>query len=145
MQKSRPTPKLNIDTKVKTCARHFNSNLYNEWLTGYYYCYYCYYYYCLLLLLLLLFIIEWLGAFNFVLRKHIFITVAWFDCTVGLCFDFPLFTVYPVRKYTTRHCAYEVEVFSKTIYSKGLKFLKVIYESFDCVLTQGFLIHDFNK
>ena len=34
LQKSRLTPKLNIDTKVITCVRNFNSNLYNsEWLT----------------------------------------------------------------------------------------------------------------
>ena len=26
-----------------------------------------------------------------------------------------------------------------------LKFLQVIYESFDCDLTQGLFIHDFNK
>ena len=29
--------------------------------------------------------------------------------------------------------------FSGTVYRRGLKFLQVIYESFDCDLTQGFL------
>ena len=27
----------------------------------------------------------------------------------------------------------------------GLKFLQVIYENFDCDLTHGIFIHDFNK
>ena len=35
--------------------------------------------------------------------------------------------------------AYVVHYFSATIYSRGLKFLDVIYETFDYDLTQGFL------
>ena len=35
--------------------------------------------------------------------------------------------------------------FLGNIYSRGLKFLQVIYENFDCDLTHGFLIRDFNK
>ena len=34
---------------------------------------------------------------------------------------------------------------SGTIYSRGLKFLQVIYESFDCNLIQGFFINHFSK
>ena len=40
--------------------------------------------------------------------------------------------------------AYVVHFFSVTVYNRGLKFLHVVYESFDCDLTQGFF-HDFNK
>ena len=40
---------------------------------------------------------------------------------------------------------YIVHFFSGTMYSRGLKFLQVIYESFDCDFTKGFFIHDFNK
>ena len=35
--------------------------------------------------------------------------------------------------------------FLGNIYSRGLKFLQVIYENFDCDLTYVFFIHDFNK
>ena len=35
--------------------------------------------------------------------------------------------------------------FSATFYSRGLKFLQFIYESFDWDLTRGFLVHNFNK
>ena len=31
------------------------------------------------------------------------------------------------------------------IYSREVKFLQVIYESFDCDLTHDFFIHDFNQ
>ena len=47
-----------------------------------------------------------------------------------------------LRTAVSRHCensAYIVHFFSGTIYSRGLKFLQVIYESFYCDLTQGFL------
>ena len=40
---------------------------------------------------------------------------------------------------------YVVHFFSGTVYSRGLKFLQVIYESFDCDLTCGYFIQDFNK
>ena len=36
--------------------------------------------------------------------------------------------------------AYVVHFFSETIYNRGLEFLHVIYENFDCDLTQGFFI-----
>ena len=35
--------------------------------------------------------------------------------------------------------------FLGNIYSRGLKCLQVIYENFDCDLTHGFFIQDFNK
>ena len=35
--------------------------------------------------------------------------------------------------------------FLGNIYSRGLKFFWVIYENFDCDLTHGFFIKDFNK
>ena len=60
LQKSRPTPKLNIDTKVKTCVRHFNSILY------YICCCCCWMIRCI----------------QFWLREHTFITVPSFVCTV---------------------------------------------------------------
>ena len=44
-----------------------------------------------------------------------------------------------------KNSAYVVHFFSVTIYSRGPKFLQVIYESFDCDLTHGFFIHDFKK
>ena len=34
---------------------------------------------------------------------------------------------------------------SQELFIAGVKFLQVIYISFDCDLTHGFLIHDFNK
>ena len=36
-------------------------------------------------------------------------------------------------------------LFSENIYSRGLEFVQVIYESFDCDLKQVFFIHDLNK
>ena len=41
--------------------------------------------------------------------------------------------------------AYEVHLFLGSIYSRGLKFLQVTYNNFDCDLTHGLFIHDFNK
>ena len=38
----------------------------------------------------------------------------------------------------TFQASYEVHYFSATVYSRGLGFLHVIYESFDCDLTQCF-------
>ena len=38
---------------------------------------------------------------------------------------------------------YVVQFFLETIYSRGLKFLQVIYESIYYDLTQGFFIHNF--
>ena len=35
--------------------------------------------------------------------------------------------------------------FLPNIFSRGLKFLQVFYENFDCDLTQGFFIRDLNK
>ena len=35
--------------------------------------------------------------------------------------------------------------FLGNIYSRGLKFLQVIYENFECDLIHGFFIQDFNK
>ena len=35
--------------------------------------------------------------------------------------------------------------FLGNIYNRRLKFLQVTYEDFDCDLTRGFFIHDFNK
>ena len=35
--------------------------------------------------------------------------------------------------------------FSRTVYSRALKFLQVIYENVVCDLTQGFFIDHFNK
>ena len=47
-----------------------------------------------------------------------------------------------IRKALSHQCkknnAYVVHFFSGTIYSRGLKFLQVIYESFDCDLTDRF-------
>ena len=44
-----------------------------------------------------------------------------------------------------KHSAHVVHFLQK-IFIVKLKFLHVIYESFDCDLTQGFFfIHDFNK
>ena len=38
-----------------------------------------------------------------------------------------------------------MKIFLGNIYSRGLKFLQVIDENFDCDLTHGFFIHGFNK
>ena len=40
---------------------------------------------------------------------------------------------------------YLVNVFSGTIYSRGLKFLQINFGNSACDLTQGFFIHDFRK
>ena len=47
-------------------------------------------------------------------------------------------TSYADLKSCVKTVAYVVHFFSGSIYSRGLKFLQVIYESFDCDLTQGF-------
>ena len=35
--------------------------------------------------------------------------------------------------------------FLGNIYNRGLKFLQVIFENFNCDLTHGFFVQDFNK
>ena len=40
---------------------------------------------------------------------------------------------------------YVVHFFLGDIHSRGLKFLQVVHENFDCDLTHGFFIQDFNK
>ena len=56
----------------------------------------------------------------------------WSDGKVGECAELQCYD-----------SAYVVHFFSGTVYSRGLKFLQVIYESVDRDLTQGFFIHDY--
>ena len=62
---------------------------------------------------------------------------------------FPYFEMFKrLRTALSCQCSnsdYLVHFFSEIIYSRELKFLQVIYESFDCDLTHEFFIQDFIK